>query len=111
MALSEDRFEEAVSAFQAGEITLAEFNDRQAVYNVINRALEALSAAYQNLCSIAWWRSASEVQVCYSMLQSAPGLDPDRACPGNNDTPLRRILETIDPVTALDTAECYIDFG
>ena len=58
-SLSEERLEEAISQFQREEITLAEFNDRQAINNAINRAIEALSAAYQNLCNVAWWRSAS----------------------------------------------------
>ena len=97
--LSEERFEEAVSAFQAQQITFAEFNDRQAVYNAINAAFEARSAAYQNLCDPTWWRTASG-QTVANLLTSNPGIDPNRSCNPGNDTPLHIALSPIEPVTS-----------
>ena len=106
--LSEERFEEAVSAFQAQQITFAEFNDRQAVYNAINAAFEARSAAYQNLCDPTWWRTASG-QTVITLLTSNPGIDPNRSCNPGNDRPLHIALRPIEPVTQ-DTSSAILTF-
>ena len=108
LALSEARFEEAVAAFQMGQITFQQFNQRQAAYDVVNSGLEALSAAYQNLCDTNWWRGASE-QSMLSLLNNNPGIDPNRGCNPGNDRPLHIVLRIIEPLTQ-DTANAIATF-
>ena len=99
LEFSEVRFEEAVAAFQNGQITFQQFKERQAVYEVVNSGLEALSTAYQNLCDTNWWRSASG-ESTFALIQANPGIDPNRSCNPGNDRPLHIVLRIIEPLSS-----------
>ena len=96
--LSEARYEEAVSDFQAQRITLVEFTDKQAIYAAVNAAVEALSSAHQNLCDTNWWRSATG-QSMSNLLGSAPEIDPNTVCNSGNDRPLHIALRPVEPLS------------